>query len=386
MVSHSWADLVERPGGWTREQRLWWLLWSGVPGLGFEGLCQLWDHFGSLAVAWAAPHRALARVHGFGPGRLAAIDTCRQRWGADPVASGRPVGRGQGGVLVPGDRAVPVSIKALARPPLALHWQGRGGLWAPLRQRQAVAVVGTRRPSPQGLVMAEAIGTALARAGWPVVSGLAEGIDGAAHQACLQAGGRPVGVLGTGLDRVYPSHHRQLQQQVGRCGLLISEQAPGTRICAGHFAARNRLQVALAQAVVLVECPERSGALQAADMAWRQGLGLWVVPGDAAKRSALGSNRLLSKGVAPLLSADDLVRALGPGPLASSAGGARSPRAAALTTPADQALLAAVGGGSSLEQLSLQLGQAGSQLMPRLLALELAGLLLAEPGLHWRPA
>ena len=97
-----------------------------------------------------------------------------------------------------------------------------------------MAVVGTRQPSVHGLAMAKAIGAALARAGWPVVSGLADGIDAAAHQGCLHAGGRPVAVLGTGLDRVYPSHHVRLQQQVGRCGLLISEQAPGSGVCAGH--------------------------------------------------------------------------------------------------------------------------------------------------------
>lgn len=217
-----------------------------------------------------------------------------------------------------------------------------------------------------------------------MVSGLAEGIDGAAHRGCLQAGGAPVGVLGTALDRVYPSHHRQLQQQVAERGLLLSEQPPGGSVCAGHFAARNRLQVALACAVVLVECPERSGALHAAQLAWDRGLRLWAVPGDATRRSAVGSNRWLGRGATPLLDPADLMSALGPGPLAAPAARGHGPTAAA-TTPADRALLAAVGGGSNLEQLSLRLGQAGSQLMPRLLALELAGLLRAEPGLCWRP-
>ena len=381
MVVRCRGDLFTRPRGWTAPERQWWLLWSGIPGLGVGGLCQLWEAFGSLEAAWSAPIDALAAQEGIGPVRLAAIEAQRRRLGPDPLAA-LPAG---GRVLLPGDAALPAAFKTLARPPLLLHWRGRGALWSPLRRALAVALVGTRRPSSHGLVMAEAIGAALARSGWPVVSGLAEGIDGAAHRGCLQAGGAPVGVLGTALDRVYPSHHRQLQQQVASQGLLLSEQPPGSRVSAGHFAARNRLQVALACAVVLVECPERSGALQAAQLAWDRGLRLWAVPADASRRSAVGSNRWLGKGATPLLEPADLLAALGPGPLAPPA--AAGPGCLSLvTTQADRALLAAVGGGSSLEQLSRRLGQAGSQLMPQLLALEVAGLLRAEPGLCWRPA
>jgi len=373
---------------WSAQERLWWLLWSAVPGLGYTRLCQLWELFGGLGAAWAAPRQRLAAVPGIGPTRLAAIEQLRQQRGANPFASLRSTG-----VLLPGDRALPAAVKALDQPPLHLYWQGHGPLWSPLRRGQAVAVVGTRRPSLHGLHTASAIGGALAQAGWPVVSGLAEGIDAAVHQGCLQAGGRPIGVLGTPLNRVYPSHHARLQQQVASQGLLISEQAPGSRVRAGHFAARNRLQVALVCAVVLVECPDVSGALHAARLAWDQGLPLWVVPADAAKRSAAGSNRWLAAGAAPLLATSDLIAALGPGPLAAWSAVALGPtpveRTSAASKPvasaADQALLAALGSGASLEQLSLHLGQAATQLMPRLLALELAGVLQAEPGLQWRP-
>ena len=364
------------------------MLWSAVPGLGYTRLCQLWELFGSLGAAWAAPRQRLAAVPGIGPTRLAAIEQLRQQRGNDPFGSLRCTG-----VLLPGDRALPAAVKTLDQPPLHLYWKGQGPLWSPLRRGQAVAVVGTRRPSLHGLQAASAIGGALAQAGWPVVSGLAEGIDAAAHQGCLRAGGRPIGVLGTPLDRVYPSHHARLQQQVASQGLLISEQAPGSRVRAGHFAARNRLQVALVCAVVLVECPEASGALHAARLAWGQGLRLWVVPADAAKPSAAGSNRWLAAGAAPLLATSDLIAALGPGPLAAGSVGdgglTPAERTRAASNPgasaADQALLAALGSGASLEQLCLHLGQAAAQLMPRLLALELAGVLRAEPGLQWRP-
>jgi DNA processing protein len=233
--------------------------------------------------------------------------------------------------------------------------------------------------------MAYRLGEALAAAGWPVVSGLAEGIDGEAHRGCLAAAGAPVAVLGTPLDRVYPRHHGTLQSQVGKRGLLISEQAPGAAVLRGHFANRNRLLVALARAVVVVECPRVSGALHSAELAWNQELPLWVVPADAARASAVGSNRLLARGATPLLDPADLIAQLGVGPLAAQArrakkGGSR------LALPAPQeALLEAVGGGASLEQLCLALGASPTQLAPQLLQLELAGHLRAEPDLQWRP-
>ena len=148
--------------------------------------------------------------------------------------------------------------RALTQPPASLFWRGRGALWPLLRRQQAIAVIGSRRASPYGCSWAQRLGLALAASGWPVISGLAEGVDAQVHQGCLEAGGTPIAVLGTSLERVYPRHHQRLQDQVGRRGLLITEQAPGAAGTRGAFAKRNRLLVALAQAVVLVECPPLS--------------------------------------------------------------------------------------------------------------------------------
>jgi DNA processing protein len=236
--------------------------------------------------------------------------------------------------------------------------------------------------------MAHRLGGALAVAGWPVVSGLAEGIDGEAHRGALAARGAPVAVLGTPLERVYPRHHGSLQAEVGRMGLLLSEQPPGAAVLRGHFASRNRLLVALARAVVVVECPPRSGALLSAELAWSQELPLWVIPADAARQSAAGSNRLLAQGATPLLDPADLIAQLGPGPLARRAVTAAGPadRGGAAHSAAERAVLDAVGGGASLEDLCRHLGTSAAQLAPQLLQLELAGQLRAEPGLRWRPA
>jgi DNA processing protein len=374
---------LERQRGWVCSRRLWWWLWSRCPGLGWVRLNQLWLRCPDPSLAWALPLCELLAMIG-GSGRAgAAIDRFRRRWGPDPLPAVQASLRRQGPLLLPGDPAMPPAMLELDRPPLALHWHGRGSLWAPLRRRQAVAVVGTRRPSPHGLVLAEAIGSALARGGWPVVSGLAEGIDGAAHRGCLSAAGQPVAVLGTGLDRVYPRHHSALQRRVADAGLLVTEQAPQASVQPGHFAARNRLQVALAQALVVVECPESSGALHSAGLAWDQGLPIWVVPADAGKRSAAGSNRLLCTKASPLLEPEDLVRQLGPGPLLRPA--AAQPSSGGGGAALDPELLEAVGPGASLEQLCRILDQPAVAVSSRLLTLELAGALRARPGLCWQP-
>jgi len=383
---------------WDRQQRLWWLLWSRCPGLGWQRLRALEASCGGLAAAWGATAAELAAVPGLGEALVAEVERFRRRWGPRPLEAFAPRCRFGRGVLVPGDRGWPGGLGALQRPPLQLCWQGRGSLWPHLGHRRSVAVVGTRRPSLHGLSMAQAIGAALAEAGWPVLSGLAEGIDGAAHQGCLAAGGAPVGVLGTPLGRAYPLHHALLQRQVARQGLLVSELAEGAAVRPGSFAARNRLLVAMAAAVVVVECPVVSGALHSADLAWQLELPLWVVPADVGRASAMGSNRLLARGATPLLLPADLIDQLGPGPLACRGLGSGPPwdRAAAHaqaapTRPADaeamaaEGLLAAVGGGASLEQLSLALDRPMAELMPRLLELELAGRLRAEAGLCWRP-
>jgi DNA processing protein len=169
------------------------LLWCGCPGIGWQRLARLQAAFGGLDQAWQASGDALAQRAGFRGRLLEQVGAYRLRWGADPLSQAAIAdclaARGRHRRLLPGDPAWPGALTRLARPPLQLHWQGQGQLWAPLRQRRAVAVVGTRRPSRHGLAMARALGAALAQAGWPVVSGLAEGIDGAAHQGCLAAGG-----------------------------------------------------------------------------------------------------------------------------------------------------------------------------------------------------
>ena len=374
------------------QQRLWRLVWSGCPGIGWQRLERLEAMFGSLAEAWrASPERLEHALHGhtrLNRRELDALEQYRSSHGSAPISDpATPAERrrwARPAQLLPSDLTYPEALLKLERPPLQLFWRGQGSLWSALGASQAVAVVGTRRPSRHGLTMARLIGRALAEAGWPVVSGLAEGIDAEAHGGCLEAGGKPVGVLGTPLTRVYPRHHTQLQAAVGQQGLLVSELPEGTPGRAGHFALRNRLQVGLAQALVLVECPASSGALHSAQLAWELGMPIWVVPADAGRISAAGSNRWLGQGATPLIVPADLINSLGAGPLRH----ARSNQASASTAPLLQreaALLAALGAGASLDQLCDRLRLAPAVISERLLRLELAGVLRSEPGLWWRP-
>jgi DNA processing protein len=373
---------------WDWRARLWWLLWSRCPGVGPRRLAALLRSFGSLEAAWQASPASLANVCHWSDRLLASVEAYRQHWGTDPLPQVARSWRRGRRVLVPGDPLWPPTFHQTQPPPAALYWSGRGSLWRHLSARKAVAVVGTRRPSRHGLSVSRRIGAVLARGGWPVVSGLAAGIDGAAHQGCLLSSGVPIGVLGTPLDRVYPSHHTVLQSSVERHGLLVTELPPGASVRKGSFALRNRLQVALARAVILVECPLGSGALHSAELAWKEGLPLWVVPADTGRLSAEGSNGLLAKGATPLIRPEDLLDFLGAGPLKRppSPNGMEvtplNPRGASIA----QQILAALGQqGASMEELCGALERSPQELLPELLELETTGHLAVEPGLFWRP-
>ena len=298
---------------------------------------------------------------------LDTVDCYRREQGAEPDLD-VPVS-----ALLPGDLAWPCSLNGLDSPPSRLYVEGERSLLQHLSAREAIAVVGTRSASDHGLAMAEELGRALAEAGWPVLSGLAEGIDAAAHRGCLAQFGAPIAVLGTPLDRAYPAHHRSLQQQVGEHGLLLSTTRSGSRVHPGHFAARNRWLVTFAKALVVVECPQRSGSLISARWASQMHCPVWVVPGDARRWSCRGSNALLRDQASALIHPEDLLARLGDGPLRSKHSRGKH-----------QQLMEAIGSGASLDQLVLRLDSSPAELAPQLLVLERQGELLCESGLHWR--
>ena len=203
----------------------------------------------------------------------------------------------------------PVGLCDLADAPAALHVLG-GPL--PALER-AVAIVGARAATPYGLGMARRLAADLARLGIVVVSGLARGIDAAAHEGALEAGGRTVAVLPGGLDVIAPAHHAQLARRIRGSGALASEHPAGTRVFRGSFLERNRLIAALSAATVVVEAAERSGALSTATVARRLGRIVLAVPGDIDRATSRGCNALIRSGAGVCEGARDVLAALGEG-------------------------------------------------------------------------
>jgi DNA processing protein len=241
--------------------------------------------------------------------------------------------------------------------------------------RPVVAVVGSRAASPYAIAVAERLATELAGRGVVIASGLARGVDSAAHQACLRAGGVTVAVLGSGLDRIYPAEHDRLAASICKRGVLLSELGPGAPPLPAHFPLRNRIISGISLAVVVVEASEKSGSLITARWALEQGRDVMAVPGSVLSGRNGGSHCLLKDGAKVVESADDILEGLG---WAISAPGVSVPRKQLSTDP----LLARMEPGEAyeLDALAEITGVTGARLLPRLMELELQGLVGASGG------
>jgi DNA processing protein len=204
------------------------------------------------------------------------------------------------------DEAYPGRLKEIEQPPPVLYIRGD---YLP-DDLYAVAIVGTRRVTPYGRQITEELSAYLASNGITVISGLARGVDALAHQTALKAGGRTIGVLGSGVDKIYPPEHRQLAEQMMKSGGIVSDYAPGTPPDASNFPPRNRIISGLSLAVVVIEAGETSGALITAEFAAEQGREIFAVPGSILAPQSKGTNKLIQKGALPLLSVNDLMQAL----------------------------------------------------------------------------
>jgi DNA processing protein len=210
-------------------------------------------------------------------------------------------------MLQPGDACWPASLVDDPKPPAALYVDGDVSVLDAPR----VAIIGTRRCSASGRDVARQLGRELAEAGVCVVSGLAYGIDGAAHGGALQGAAAPVAVVGTGLDVVYPPQHRDLWRAVAAKGAVLSEYAPGTPPERWRFPARNRIIAALADVVVVVESHAGGGSLHTVEAALERGRTVMAVPGSVRNAASAGTNALLAAGSPPARDAEDVLVALG---------------------------------------------------------------------------
>ena len=281
----------------------YWVGFSSVRGIGPMKFRALLNHFGDLEEAWRADAAELKEA-GLDQRALGNFMTMRSTISLDGQME--KIERQGARVLTWDDPAYPPRLLNIYNPPPVLYVKGDI-----LEEDQwAVAVVGTRGATVYGKEAARQIAGNLARNGLTIVSGLARGIDSEAHRAALDAGGRTIAVLGSGVDVIYPAEGRKLAQTVVKRGALVSEYAMGTRPEAGNFPPRNRIISGLSLGVVIVEAGERSGALITADFALEQGREVFAVPGNIYRKKSLGTNKLIQQGAKPVLSVEDILEEL----------------------------------------------------------------------------
>jgi DNA processing protein len=347
-----------------------WLALGLVPGLPPAKAIALSRELGGPEALLAASTAALC-AHGLrarvaervaGAGALA----CRERERA--VHAGAEV-------VTWADPAYPARLRTIADPPLALFVRGTLG-----DCEQAVAIVGARRAGEYGRRTAQALASALAQAGIEVVSGLAAGIDGAAHRGALAGGGRTIAVMATGIDEVYPTWHRELAQDIARQGALVTEFALGTPALPQHFPQRNRIVAGLCLGVIVVEAADGSGSLITARFALEQGRDVFAVPGPIGDGRHRGSHRLLQQGAMLVTGVEDVLEALVPAALARLGEGRVRAGLAGLTAD-ERRIFDAIGDDAAhVDEISARAARAAGASLETLLALELRGLVEQRPG------
>ncbi len=276
------------------------------------------------------------------------------------------------------DADYPAALLTIPDPPILLYLKGR----AELLTQPALAVVGSRHASNQGLLDAERFSKAMSEAGLTIISGLAQGIDAAAHRGGLQAAGSTIAVIGTGADIVYPAKNRELAHRIAREGCLISEYPLGMPAIASNFPRRNRIISGLARAVLVVEAAAQSGSLITARMALEQGRDVFAIPGSIHSVLAKGCHQLIKQGAKLVESAQDILEELQDG----SAAALRSAPLPSVTLDATQERLLQVLGFDPVDVDTLieRSGLDAASLNAHLLTLELDGLLEHLPGGMYR--
>jgi len=280
-----------------------WLRLHLTRGLGRRGLLHLLSHYGS-------PQEALRHSPGRWPkaANVRRFDALQVPTTDAPnlVAAITRLERDNVRILAYDDPAYPPLLRTIHDPPALLYLRGR-----PLPE-DALAVIGARNASDSGRYLTEQISGEIAACGITIVSGLARGIDSAAHRAALAVGGNTVAVLGCGIDRIYPPENANLFEQIAVGGTIISEYPPGTEPLSGHFPGRNRIISALSKGVLIVEATEKSGSLITADFALEQGREVFAIPGAVTAANSGGVNSLLKQGAHLVTEARDVLDSLWP--------------------------------------------------------------------------
>ena len=343
-----------------------WLRLTLIRGIGGETQRKLLAAFGLPQAIFCAGHSALRSVVG---ARLAdlLLDTDNQAQVEQACAWAQ--GEHQH-IVTLADAEYPQALLHIPDPPTLLYVRGR----LELLNRPSLAIVGSRNPTPQGLLNGERFAAALADAGLLIISGLALGIDAAAHRGALSASAETLALIGTGIDRVYPARNRELALEIGEHGCIVSEFALGTPVCGANFPRRNRLISGMSCGVLVVEATVESGSLITARLAGEQGREVLAIPGSIHSPQARGCHQLIKQGAKLVESARDVLDELRLNvPLKSAPTGA--------STSAPDALLKAMGfDPCGLDELAARTGLTADALSVMLLHLELDGRIASLSG------
>jgi DNA processing protein len=350
-----------------------WLRLIETPGVGRESARRLLAAFGSpqavfdqstaarAAVVAPAKAAALARP----PAALEALAETTLAWLQADSAAPRAV-------IPLGDARYPRAVLDTADPPLLLYAQGR----FELLQADSIAVVGSRNPTPQGAESARLFASQLSAAGLTIVSGLALGVDAAAHSGGLEGSGSTIAVVGTGLDRVYPRRNLELAHRIAIGGLIVSEYTLGTPPLAENFPLRNRIIASLARGTLVVEAALKSGSLITARMANDAGRDVFAIPGSIHSTLSRGCHLLIKQGAKLVETAADVLEDLQPGAEWLSEASADQTG----DDDTDPLLIALAFDPATLDALAARTGLAAAELSVRLFDLELEGRIHRLPG------
>jgi DNA processing protein len=277
-----------------------------VPGVGPRTRKKLLERFGTPEAVLSAPPSELQSIPRVGSKLCRTICTAREE--IDAESEIELCRQSQIEILTDQDKNYPRSLHDLPDPPGVLFVRGQ----LDASDALAVAIVGSRHATHYGLTQAERLAASLARAGLTIVSGLARGIDAAAHRGALSAGGRTIAVLASGVLNIYPPEHKDLASEIAKHGAVFSESAPRAEPLAGMFPQRNRIISGLSLGVLVVEASGRSGALITARHALEQGREVFAVPGPITSRMSHGCHRLIRDGAKLVETVDDILEELGP--------------------------------------------------------------------------
>ena len=350
-----------------------WVALAMAPGVGSILFKRLTEAFGSPEAVFQASSQDLGRVEGIGPKVVSSLR--RFGWKGQVAKELRGAEKIGARLVTWDDEGYPPHLKQIYDPPPILYVLG--SLNPP--DRRAVAVVGSRFPTTYGQMFAERIALGLGQRGITVVSGLARGIDSSAHRGALTAGGRTIGVLGCGIDIIYPPENRKLFEGLKSQGALVTEFPLGTPPDSDHFPIRNRVISGVSLGVVVVEATLRSGSLITARFALDQGREVFAVPGNADSARSAGANRLIREGAKLVTRAEDILEEISI-PLQTEEEPPPQPR----LTEEEAKVFSTLGPRAThIDEVIARSALSSARVSAILLSLELAGHIKQVPGMRF---